>query len=727
MPNHRRQCAAPVRHSLLGVLAAAAMLAGACTDRPTMLDPDIDPAFTRSGEMIPVIVVLDPATGPAKGAARRAEAASVAAGFGITPRHTYGTAIYGFAASVPAGLAQALARDHRVLRVEPDRLLERPIVLSESPAQAGSQIVPTGIMRIEVDRNPTVTTDGSGVVVDMDIAILDGGIDRTHPDLNVAGGQNFVGGNRNKWDVADDHGTHVAGTVAALDNGLGVVGVAPGARVWSVRVCGPRWCTEGDIVGGIDWIAERKAAYNARQSGGIDFAAANFSITSDDSANDCGNPANPTHQAICGVVETGVLFVMATGNNGRVKTPYPVAFAVSALADFDGLPGGEGEPTCRGGTDDTLAGFSNHGPDVDIAAPGVCIWSTLPGNTYGYMSGTSMAAPHVAGAVALYLHANRLPPASNADDARDIKDAIVGAGLPQGRDDHPCSYDDLWDRTGGPLLFANAVALGGDGTCRTDEEPPVPPEPGSISGTVSEGDSDQTLAGATVVVVGTDHSAITNGDGTYVIAGVPPGTYSVTASADGYVAETKTGIVVRAEETTGEVDFQLQPAPDNEPPVASFTFSCTYLACTFADTSTDTDGEIVAWSWTFGDGGTSNEQNPTHTYGEAGTYTVTLTVTDDDGASDTASQSLTVTAASGEPSVIVLAVTLRRAGPNGFAELVWSGATTSSVDIWRDGEKVATTSNSGSYSERLRAAGTYAYQVCEAGTDVCSNIAEVTY
>jgi subtilisin family serine protease len=171
------------------------------------------------------------------------------------------------------------------------------------------------------------------------------------------------------------------------------------------------------------------------------------------------------------------------------------------------------------------------------------------------------------------------------------------------------------------------------------------------------------------------------------------------------------------------------PPPAHEPPTASFTYSCAELACSFTDTSADSDGQVVAWSWDFGDGGTASAQHPGYTYASAGTYTVTLTVTDDGGATGTASQNVTVTAGDdgGEPSIIELTSTLRMAGRNAFADLVWSGATTSSVDIWRNEEKIATTSNSGSYSERLRTAGTYLYQVCEAGTTVCSNTAEVTY
>jgi subtilisin len=154
---------------------------------------------------------------------------------------------------------------------------------------------------------------------------------------------------------------------------------------------------------------------------------------------------------------------MAAGNDNRLKVPFPVAFSVSAVADFDGQAGGAGEPTCRQDEDDTLANFSNFGEKIDIAAPGVCILSTWNNGGYNIISGTSMAAPHVTGAVALYLHANGLAPAQDAGGVAAIEQAIINAAHPQGTDNHDCSYDD--DRIGGPMLFVNHPNFGGDGSC----------------------------------------------------------------------------------------------------------------------------------------------------------------------------------------------------------------------------------------------------------------------
>jgi subtilisin family serine protease len=205
------------------------------------------------------------------------------------------------------------------------------------------------------------------------------------------GGVSFSGGDS---EDGNGHGTHVAGTVGANDNGSGVVGVAPGVRVWAVKVCkNGGICMTGDIAAGFDWVAARKADFKSYVAGGVNFASANMSISKSDKDTACNTGSVPAVQrAICGAVDEGVVVVIAAGNDGREKKAYPEAVAVSALADFDGKEGGKGSPTCRSDTDDRLASFSNYGPSVDIAAPGVCITSTWKGGKYNTISGTSMAA-----------------------------------------------------------------------------------------------------------------------------------------------------------------------------------------------------------------------------------------------------------------------------------------------------------------------------------------------
>jgi PKD repeat protein len=175
------------------------------------------------------------------------------------------------------------------------------------------------------------------------------------------------------------------------------------------------------------------------------------------------------------------------------------------------------------------------------------------------------------------------------------------------------------------------------------------------------------------------------------------------------------------------------PGAANQPPVASFTYSCSTLSCTFANTSTDPGGSIATSSWTFGDGGTSTATSPAHTYTAAGTYSVTLTVVDGGGASNSATQSVTVAAAPPPPpppAKITLTVKGYKLKGVLYADLTWSGAAGTSVDIFRDGTRLLLTANDGAHTDNLnrKGGGTFKYKVCEAGsTTVCSAETSVTF
>ena len=166
----------------------------------------------------------------------------------------------------------------------------------------------------------------------------------------------------------------------------------------------------------------------------------------------------------------------------------------------------------------------------------------------------------------------------------------------------------------------------------------------------------------------------------------------------------------------------------NAAPVASFTYSCNELSCSFDGTdSTDNDGTISSYAWDFGDGGTATGSTASHTYAGAGTYTVTLTVTDDAGATDTASQSVTVS----EPpsSGITLSANGYKVKGRHSVDLTWNGAASTNVDIYRDGSVIDTTANDGAYtwSSNNRGGASYTFQVCEAGTTTCSGSVTVVF
>jgi len=162
------------------------------------------------------------------------------------------------------------------------------------------------------------------------------------------------------------------------------------------------------------------------------------------------------------------------------------------------------------------------------------------------------------------------------------------------------------------------------------------------------------------------------------------------------------------------------------PPVASFQALCDHLSCVFADTSTDPDGSVVAWTWTFGDGYGASLQNPMHTFAATGTYAVTLTVTDDQGKTSTTSTQISV-AAPPPPPVITLSATGDRIKGVRTVDLSWAGALGAQVDVYKNGVVLVTTENDGALRDTVARAGTYNYRVCMAGTTTCSNNATVVF
>ena len=331
---------------------------------------------------------------------------------GLEVEHVYRHALRGYAARMSAADAAALAADPAVAGVTLDRAVS-----------IAAQTVPTGINRIDGESSSAVSGDGSGAV-NVDVAVIDTGVDLDHPDLNVVGGKNCSTGR--SYDDGNGHGTHVAGTIGAEDDGIGVVGVAPGARIWAVRVLDNRGSgTWSGIICGVDWVTAR----NTDGTTDNDIEVANMSLGgggSEPGAAGCST-GDALHDAICESVAAGVTYAVAAGNSSAdsatfVPAAYDEVITVSALADFNGQAGGGAAATCRADEDDTFANFSNYGADVDLIAPGVCINSSWKGGGYKAISGTSMASPHVAGAAALYKVAY---PAASPEQ---VKTALQGAG-----------------------------------------------------------------------------------------------------------------------------------------------------------------------------------------------------------------------------------------------------------------------------------------------------------
>ncbi len=428
-------------------LAAAtgpALVPGAIDGSVTVRTPGLD-ASDRW-----IVVLRDGTASPTT----TLNAASARAGaLGIRQDHVFKGTFRGYSARLTNAQIALLRADTRVEEVVPDDILSLT-----------GQTTPTGVSRVYGPLNPIAQIDGHDTRVDADVAIVDTGIDPHHVDLNVAGGYSCSTSSTTAWSDPNGHGTHVAGIVGALDNGIGVVGVAPGVRLWAVRILD----TQGNgllswYVCGLDWIAAQKDPSDPTRPM---FEAVNMSVAKPghDDGN-CGyTNSDVMHRAVCRVVNAGITVVAAAGNNsgsaaGWVPAAYNEVITVSALADTDGKPGGLGGHACYSWNsydqDDTFADFSNHGSDVDIIAPGKCILSTLPGNQYGVKSGTSMAAPLVTGAAALYKSSR-----PNATPAQ-VKQALISMGSYNWK---TWTDPDKWHE---PLLDVSWIVNAGDFAMRS--------------------------------------------------------------------------------------------------------------------------------------------------------------------------------------------------------------------------------------------------------------------
>ncbi|MES2124548.1 MAG: S8 family peptidase [Gemmatimonadota bacterium] len=283
---------------------------------------------------------------------------------------------------ISADEAVALAADPNVELVEADRLW--------APTDLGDDFDPSdrwAAYRVRVDDVPYGVTNVTAPAVwatgnrgeGVKVAAMDSGGDASHPDLNYVGGYNAVTRTTSGW--ADDigacngHGTHVAGTIAALDNGSGVVGIAPRSQLYAIKV--------------FENVSGSCLAYTSSQINGLQWAVTqgirlvNVSI---------GGSYSPSYDAaIQTAAASGTYLIAASGNNGgAVLFPGSSAYSI-AVAAVDG--------------NNNRASWSDYGPEVDFSAPGVSINSTMPGGGYGYKSGTSMATPHVVGVSALILSA----------------------------------------------------------------------------------------------------------------------------------------------------------------------------------------------------------------------------------------------------------------------------------------------------------------------------------
>ncbi len=344
-------------------------------------------------EMVNVLIGFDRQPGPNE--------EGIVRGAGGNIKYTYHL-VPAIAASVPQTAIEALTRNPRVTRLEAD--IQVYAVDAELDNTWGVKRIGAGTVH-----------DGGNRGAGVKIAIIDSGVNYNHPDLNAnyAGGYDFVNSDNDPMDD-NGHGTHVAGTVAARDNDAGVVGVAPEGRIYALKVLG----------------ASGSGSYSAVIAA-LQWSVDNGIQVTNNSYGSSGDPGTITKAAFDNAYAAGVLHVAAAGNSGTLpgkgdNVIYPARWAnVIAVAATD--------------NSDKRASWSSTGPDVELAAPGVSINSTLKGGGYGTMSGTSMASPHVAGTAALVIASGITDANGNGKINDDVRQKLTATA-----DDLGAAGRDTW-------------------------------------------------------------------------------------------------------------------------------------------------------------------------------------------------------------------------------------------------------------------------------------------
>jgi subtilisin len=346
-----------------------------------------------------------------------------------------------------------LLDDPQVEYIEPD--VAMPLAVhSNGPSFRLIEDLPWGIT--DVTAPDAWALGGSGAYgAGIKVAYLDSGADQSHPDLLLSGGYNPVSGSGSDWndDIAscNGHGTHVAGTIAARHNDVGVVGVAPEVSLYAIKVfqdmSGSCLAYTSSQISGLDWAVKNGVRVVSVSIGGTSFSSSYQS-------------------AISSAASKGTYMVAAAGNNGSSTMTFPGGYQdVISVASVDG--------------GNNHSSWSNYGPTLTISAPGESILSTMPGGSYGYKSGTSMATPHVAGVVALILA--HYPGISRTDMLNRLQAGALDLGA-AGRDD----------------VYGWGLARAREAMDGSVAPPPPPPPPVPLAMSVSPSSrKDSVVAGAT--------------------------------------------------------------------------------------------------------------------------------------------------------------------------------------------------------------------------------------
>lgn len=597
-------------------------------------------------------------------------------------KYIYRSALTGFSARLNDNQVRALQNNPQIEMVRKDQILE----LNQD---VSIQAYPTwGLDRIDqrdfkMDRAYTYTATGKGVTA----YIIDSGINYSHEEFEgrASNGYDLVLGedpdntdlNQNPGEDCLGHGTHVAATVGGK-----TFGVAKEVKLVSVRVFGCIGSTpESRVIAAVEWIT----------ANAVKPAVVNMSL---------GGPSNsetdPMNISIQNSIQTGINYVVAAGNSREDACLYSPAKIPEALT--------------VGASDiyNRAASFSNYGDCVDLYAPGVNITSASneDNSSSTEKSGTSMASPHVAGVVALYLEKN------NYSSPEEVSNAIIANSTPN---------------------FINYVVDGNNNFLNNQWEQIsfTPPDPPNLNFKALAYKDKRTITISLTWDPTNDEMIEIYKNGTKYSQWYNEGVYNLTTKGKGEdVFQICEMIYANCSETITPVFVDNPSQLANMPPLARFGYSSEGLKLNFWDSTTDPDGEVQKWTWDFGDGSTSNLQNPSHTYAAEGTYPVSLLVTDDRGGVDNFQRYVKAEPLpEPEPVDLQLSADISTSRGRTYADLSWTPSGTSDfIEIYRNGSLYVTIPNDGNETIQMgRGSGSETIKVCIPNSTYCSNGIIVEY
>lgn len=558
------------------------------------------------------------------------------------------------------------------------------------------------------------------------VCVIDSGLDMSNNDFtwsNITGDNDS--GTGNWFEHGGPHGTHVAGTVGAADNGFGVVGMAPGVPMHIIKVFNEAgWGYSSDL---------------AHAANLCDAAGANIITMSLG-----GGGANSTEEnAFNSFTDAGGLVLAAAGNDGNSVRSYPAGYKSvmmigandgdNNIADFSQFPSNS-KTSGRGkrATTETHDGFG-----VEVTAGGVNTLSTYPAGLASMSSlivddvGVASAATDNTGAASGTTYF--MNTAEATDSGANGKVCVIDRGV--------ISFADKINNCGnsggiGAIVINNVAGDGviymditgvttnipAVGTAFEDRDALVNSTSASIDSGASDygymsGTSMATPAVAGVAaLVWSNNPNCTNTEIREALKATADD--QGTAGRDDYFGY---GIVKAADASASLANCGGTPPTGNSAPLASFTYSCDLLNCDFTSTSSDSDGSIASTTWDFGDGNSAAGSTASNTYAATGSYTTTVTVTDNEGASSTSSQTVSVSDGS-EPPVGNLAASGSRSKGGSVLNITWSGFnSTSTVDIGINTQSFPNIANDGAESFSGASKRTaYTISVCETGTTNCA-------